>query len=938
MFGVGWGAREEEGGSAFPRGLGGSAGFDLHRVSIRGNGKGCEEDLVMEGKVGASSKLVYFFGGGKADGRTEMKALLGGKGANLAEMTNIGLPVPPGFTISTEVCTRFYENKEALPEELEPQMKEAISRMEEIVGARFGDPSAPLLVSVRSGARASMPGMMDTVLNLGLNPDTAAGLAKLAGDERFVYDSYRRFVQMYGNVVLDLSHDAFEDELSSGMRAAGVEEDSQLDAETLKSIVKSFKEIVKRETGSAFPDDPWEQLRGAVKAVFLSWNNDRAVSYRRLNRIPDDWGTAVSVQAMVFGNMGPDCATGVAFTRDPATGENVFYGEYLPNAQGEDVVAGIRTPRPLVKGKSDLQSLEEYMPELFAQLRDVRKRLEEHYKDVQDLEFTIQKGKLYILQTRSGKRTGAAAIKFAVDMVREGLIDTKTAVKRVEPAHLDQLLHPQIDPKSGATPVAKGLPASPGAASGKVVFTAGDAVSWAEKGEDVVLIRNETSPDDIDGMHSARAVVTARGGMTSHAAVVARGMGKSCVVGCGALSIDYTSKTISVGGKSIGEGDFVTVDGTTGNVYAGKVATVEASMTGDFSEFMKWADEARTIGVRANADTPEDAATARRFGAEGIGLTRTEHMFFGEERLPVVQEMILAEGVEARRKALDRLLPFQREDFVGILRAMESLPVTIRLLDPPLHEFLPAGAEAVKKLAESTGRSPKEVQAKVESLREANPMLGHRGCRLGITYPEIYEMQVRAIFEAACRLTKEGVKVLPEIMIPLTGTAAEFEGLRVMCDKVGAEVMEATGTKLKYLVGTMIEIPRACLVADKIAKTAEFFSFGTNDLTQMTFGYSRDDAGTFLPGYVEKGILKEDPFQVLDVEGVGQLVEMGIRKGRSVRKDLKIGICGEHGGEPASIHFCHAAGMNYVSCSPYRVPVARLAAAQAALGMEARGD
>jgi pyruvate,orthophosphate dikinase len=892
----------------------------------------------MQGKVGASSKLVYFFGGGMADGKTEMKALLGGKGANLAEMTNIGLPVPPGFTISTEVCTRFYEESAALPKELEPQMKEAVARMEKIVGGRFGDPSAPLLVSVRSGARASMPGMMDTVLNLGLNPDTAAGLAKMAGDERFVFDSYRRFVQMYGNVVLGLSHDAFENELGSAMKSAGVEEDSQLDAETLKAVVKSFKEIVKRETGSPFPDDPWDQLRGAVKAVFLSWNNDRAISYRRLNRIPDDWGTAVTVQAMVFGNMGTDCATGVAFTRDPATGENVFYGEYLPNAQGEDVVAGIRTPRPLVKGSSDLPSLEEYMPDLFRELSGVRDRLERHYKDVQDLEFTIQKGKLFILQTRSGKRTGAAAVKFAVDMVKEGLIDTKTAVRRVEPGHLDQLLHPQIDPTAGASPVAKGLPASPGAASGKVVFTAGDAVAWAERGEDVVLIRNETSPDDIDGMHSARAVVTARGGMTSHAAVVARGMGKSCVVGCGALSIDSTSKSIKVGGESIGEGDFVTVDGTTGNVYIGKVATVEASMTGDFSEFMGWADEARTIGVRANADTPEDSATARRFGAEGIGLTRTEHMFFGEERLPVVQEMILAEDVEARRKALDRLLPFQREDFVGILRAMESLPVTIRLLDPPLHEFLPSGSEAVAKLAESTGRSAKEVQAKVESLREANPMLGHRGCRLGITYPEIYEMQVRAIFEAACRLTKEGVKVLPEIMIPLTGTAAEFDRLRVMCDKVGAEVMEATGTELKYLVGTMIEIPRACLVADDIARTAEFFSFGTNDLTQMTFGYSRDDAGTFLPGYVEKGILKEDPFQVLDVDGVGQLVEMGIKKGRSVRADLKIGICGEHGGEPASIHFCYGAGMNYVSCSPYRVPVARLAAAQAALGMEARGD
>ncbi len=892
----------------------------------------------MQGKVETSSKLVYSFGGGKADGRAQMKALLGGKGANLAEMTNIGLPVPPGFTISTEVCIRFYEEGGDLPEGLELQMREGLARMEEIIGAKFGDPSSPLLVSVRSGARASMPGMMDTVLNLGLNQDTAGGLTKLTGDERFVYDSYRRFIQMYGSVVLGLEHDAFEEELNSAMKTAGAQEDSQLTSDTLKNLLTSFKEIVKRETGSPFPEDPWDQLRGAVKAVFMSWNNPRAISYRRLHRIPDDWGTAVTVQAMVFGNMGPDCATGVAFTRDPATGENIFYGEYLPNAQGEDVVAGIRTPRPLVKGISDLPSLEEYMPEAFNELCEVRERLERHYKDVQDLEFTIQRKKLWILQTRAGKRTGAAAVKFAVDMVEEGLIDPKTAVRRVEPTHLDQLLHPQIDPKAGASALAKGLPASPGAASGKVVFTAADAVAWAEKGEDVVLIRNETSPDDIDGMHSARAVVTARGGMTSHAAVVARGMGKSCVVGCGALSIDGNSKTITVGSEKIKEGDYVTVDGTTGNVYTGKVPTVEASLTGDFSKFMEWADEARTIGVRANADTPEDAANARGFGAEGIGLCRTEHMFFGEERLPVVQEMILAEDVEARVKALDRLLPFQRDDFIGIFKAMEGLPVTVRLLDPPLHEFLPSSPKAIEMLAKNTGRSVKQVQAKIESLREANPMLGHRGCRLGISFPEVYEMQMRAIFEAACKLTADGVKVLPEIMIPLVGVSAEFTMLRAACDKIGAEVMESTGTELKYLVGTMIEIPRACLTADEIAKSAEFFSFGTNDLTQMTFGYSRDDAATFLPAYVEKGILKEDPFQVLDVEGVGQLVTMGIEKGRGVSPNLKIGICGEHGGEPASIHFCFSAGMNYVSCSPYRVPVARLAAAQAALGMEARGD
>jgi len=899
--------------------------------------------LVMGGRLAKeeeemSSKLVYSFGAGKADGEAGMKALLGGKGANLAEMTNIGVPVPPGFTISTDVCTQFYKEGGKLPDQLEPEIREQIARIEEIVGARFGDPSNPLLVSVRSGARASMPGMMDTVLNLGLTPETVEGLAAMGGGERFAYDSYRRFVTMYGNVVLGIPHEAFEGELEAAMKKAGVKEDSQLDADALKGVVESLKDIVKRETGNNFPDDVWEQLRGSVRAVFSSWNNNRAVSYRRLHRIPDEWGTAVTVQAMVFGNMGPDCATGVAFTRDPATGENRFYGEYLPNAQGEDVVAGTRTPRPLAKDDSGLPSLEETMPEAYKELCDIRARLEKHYKDVQDLEFTIQKGRLWLLQTRTGKRTGTAAVKIAVDLVKEGVIDSRTAVRRVEPAHLDQLLHPQIDPKAKESPIAKGLPASPGAAGGKVVFTAADAVSWAERGENVILIRNETSPDDIDGMHSARAVVTSRGGMTSHAAVVARGMGKSCVVGCGALSVDAGSKTITVGSQTIVEGDRVTVDGTTGNIYLGEVPTMEAAMTGDFAEFMKWVDEARTIGVRANSDTPGDSENARRFGAEGIGLCRTEHMFFGEERLPAVQEMILADDVEDRKKALDVLLPFQRDDFVGIFKAMEGLPVTVRLLDPPLHEFLPTSPEAVKRLAERTGKSLQKVQAKVESLREANPMLGHRGCRVGISFPEVYEMQMRAIFEAACSLTKEGVKVLPEIMIPLIGTSAEFNRLRAMCDEVGAEVIKQTGVDLKYLVGTMIEIPRACLVADDIAKQAQFFSFGTNDLTQMTFGYSRDDAGVFLPEYVEKGILKEDPFQVLDTEGVGLLVRMGIEKGRGERPDLKVGICGEHGGDPASVHFCFSVGMDYVSCSPYRVPLARLAAAQAALGMEARGD
>ncbi len=886
-----------------------------------------------------SVKYVYSFGSGKADGRADMKNLLGGKGANLAEMTNLDIPVPPGFTISTEVCTYYTENS-TYPEGLDEHVEEALRKVEDIMGFNFGDTEKPLLVSVRSGARVSMPGMMDTVLNLGLNDETIQGLVKQSGDKRFAYDSYRRFVQMYGDVVLGLKpesedeEDPFEVIIDRKKKEKGARFDTELSAQDLKELVKEFKAEIKKKRGSDFPEDPREQLWGAIGAVFGSWNNQRAITYRRLNDIPEHWGTAVNVQTMVFGNMGDDCATGVAFTRDPATGEKKFYGEYLVNAQGEDVVAGIRTPQPINEaGKTDPshKSLEKEMPEVYKELVGVYQKIEHHYKDMQDIEFTIQKGKLWMLQTRAGKRTAGAAIKIAVDMVKESLIDRETAVGRVEPSQLDQLLHPTFDPKAKKEIIAKGLPASPGAAAGKIVFTAEDAESWVGKGEKVILVRIETSPEDIGGMAAAEGILTARGGMTSHAAVVARGMGKCCVAGCGAISIDYRKKQFSVDEKIVKQGDYISLDGSTGEVMLGKVSTVEPKLAGEFAELMGWADKIRKLGVRTNADTPHDAKVARDFGAEGIGLCRTEHMFFEGDRINAVREMILSDDEKGRRKALDKLMPMQKGDFVGIFRAMEGLPVIVRLLAPPLPEFVPHEEDAQKELAGEMGVPLEKLQARVKALLEFNPMLGHRGCRLGITYPEIYEMQVRAIFEAACELAKEGLDIIPEVMIPLVGTVKEFTILKDMTDRIAKEVIGKYGVEVKYMVGTMIEIPRACIVADKIAESAEFFSFGTNDLTQMTFGYSRDDAGIFLPKYVEKGILPDDPFQTLDQEGVGEMVQIAVERGKKGRSDLEIGICGEHGGDPESVKFCHRVGMDYVSCSPYRVPVARLAAAHAVI-------
>ncbi len=885
-------------------------------------------------------KFVYKFGAGKAEGNKDMKLLLGGKGANLAEMSNLGIPVPPGFTISTEVCHMYYENNGQFPKEVEEQVLEGVRHIEEIMGSKFGDAENPLLVSVRSGAPASMPGMMDTVLNLGLNDETVQGIIKKSNNERFGWDSYRRFVQMYGDVVMGLKpeskdeEDPFEVIIEKVKKEKGVTLDTELDAEDLKKLVELFKAEIKNRTGKDFPTDPWDQLWGAIRAVFGSWNNPRAITYRKINNIPADWGTAVNVQAMVFGNMGDDCATGVAFTRDPATGEKIFYGEYLVNAQGEDVVAGIRTPQPInanTKTDPSQKTLQEIMPQAYQQLEEIKDKLEAHYKDMQDIEFTIQNGRLWMLQTRVGKRTAAAAVRIAVDMVEEGLIDKETAVLRVEPEQLDQLLHPTFDPKAEKKVIARGLPASPGAASGRIVFNAEDAEEWAARGEKVILVRIETSPEDIGGMNAAQGILTARGGMTSHAAVVARGMGKCCVAGCGALEINYKEKTMSVDGNVYKEGDWISLDGSKGEVIEGQVPTVEPELSGNFGKLMAWADEIRKLNVRTNADTPHDAEVARNFGAEGIGLCRTEHMFFEGDRIKAVREMILADNEEGRRKALEKLLPYQRDDFYGIFKAMHDLPVTIRTLDPPLHEFLPHDEASQKEMAEEMGVSLAEVKAKVEALAEFNPMLGHRGCRLGITYPEITEMQARAIMEAACQLTKEGVKVLPEIMIPLVGTKAELAHQKKVVVETAEKVMKEMGVKVEYKVGTMIEIPRAALTANEIAEEAEFFSFGTNDLTQMTFGYSRDDAGKFLKEYEEKGILPDDPFQTLDQTGVGQLVEMGVQKGRATRPDLKVGICGEHGGDPRSIDFCHRVGLNYVSCSPYRVPIARLAAAQAEL-------
>jgi len=873
------------------------------------------------------TQWVYGFGGGKADGKADMKNLLGGKGANLAEMSSIGLPVPPGFTITTEVCTHFYDNRQSYPAGLEDQVEKALHKIEKEVDCVFGDVKKPLLVSVRSGARASMPGMMDTVLNLGLNDKTVEGLAARSGDERFAWDSYRRFIHMYSNVVLDIDHHNFEDILDTAKRRLNIQQDTGISAAQWKTIVKEYKELVTERLGREFPQDPKEQLWGAIGAVFKSWMTPRAVTYRNIHNIPADWGTAVNVQAMVFGNMGDDCATGVAFTRDPSTGENFFYGEYLVNAQGEDVVAGIRTPQQLTvlskdREGSKLPAMEETMPQVFKQLNDVRLLLEKHYRDMQDIEFTVQQGKLYMLQTRNGKRTAAAAVKVAVDMVHEGLISTDEAVLRVDPSALDQLLHPTLDPKAKKEIIAKGLPASPGAATGRVVFTADEAESLAKRGEAVMLVRVETSPEDIHGMHAAQGILTSRGGMTSHAAVVARGMGRPCVAGAGSLLIDTKAKTMKVGNYEIKEGDIITINGGAGEVILGAVPTIQAELSGDFAKLMTWADAARRMGVRANAETPEDASTARHFGAEGIGLCRTEHMFFDPSRIQKVREMIFAENPEGRKAALAHLAPMQRGDFKSLFEIMKGLPVTVRLLDPPLHEFLPHNDADIAAFGKTANLPEKRVRQRLQQLHESNPMLGHRGCRLGITYPEIYEMQVRAIFEAA----KEVGDVLPEIMIPLIATRKELSILKAMTDKVASEV----GVK-EYQVGTMIELPRAALMADDIAHDAAFFSFGTNDLTQTTLGLSRDDAGNFLPAYQEAGIFARDPFATLDQQGVGQLVEIGVERGRKTRPDLKVGICGEHGGDPDSIHFFEKAGLDYVSCSPYRVPIARLAAAQAAI-------
>ncbi|MCL4677089.1 MAG: pyruvate, phosphate dikinase [Alphaproteobacteria bacterium] len=883
------------------------------------------------------TKWVYSFGKDKNEGDRSMRNLLGGKGCNLAEMASLGLPVPPGFTITTEVCTYYYANKRSYPSELKAQVEDALKTIEKSVGMGFGDAANPLLVSVRSGARVSMPGMMDTVLNLGLNEETVAGLAKKSGNERFAWDSYRRFIQMYSNVVLDCDHHDFEDILDTYKRDNGVYQDTDITADGWKEIVSQYKALVQEEKGKPFPSDPYEQLWGAIGAVFQSWMVPRAVTYRKIHDIPETWGTAVNVQAMVFGNMGDDCATGVAFTRDPSTGENYFYGEYLVNAQGEDVVAGIRTPQSLTKyGRekegSNLPSMEECMPVVFKQLCDLREKLEKHYREVQDIEFTVQTGQLYMLQTRTGKRTAAAALKIAVDMVNEGLITEEEALLRVDPESLDQLLHPTIDPKAEKKVITRGLPASPGAASGRVVFLADEAVSKAHEGEKVILCRQETSPEDIHGMHAAQGIVTSRGGMTSHAAVVARGMGKPCVAGAGELYIDIQNRIIRKGDIEIREGDTITIDGSSGEVILGAVKTIQPELSEDFKVLMQWADVRRRMAVRANAETPLDAQTARDFGAEGIGLCRTEHMFFDADRIQNVREMIFASDETSRRAALAKLLPEQRSDFVKLFTIMKGLPITVRLLDPPLHEFLPHDEADIKAFAKAAKLDVDDVMQRLSELKETNPMLGHRGCRLGITYPEIYEMQARAIFEAAVEASKKaGENVMPEIMIPLVSTHKELTLMREVVEQAARDVFAEKGAKLDYSVGTMIELPRAALTADEIALSADFFSFGTNDLTQTTLGMSRDDAANFLPAYTEKGIFERDPFVSIDQQGVGALVEIAKERGRSANPSLKLGICGEHGGDPSSIAFCEKVGLDYVSCSPYRVPIARLAASQAAI-------
>ncbi|HEX7048960.1 MAG TPA: pyruvate, phosphate dikinase [Longimicrobiales bacterium] len=877
-----------------------------------------------------SIPLVYSFGGGRADGGKEDKRLLGGKGANLAEMTRLGVPVPPGFTLTTEVC-RYFLREHGYPEGLREAVAEGVARLERETGKRFGGGEQPLLVSVRSGAAVSMPGMMDTILNLGLNDATAAALASAAGDERFAYDSYRRFVQMYGGVVLGVAARRFEERIEACKAARGVEQDTELDAAALRGLVAEFKALIEAEAGAAFPESPEAQLWGAIEAVFRSWNSDRAIAYRRVHEIPDDLGTAVNVVAMVYGNMGEDSGTGVAFTRDPATGERRFFGEFLMNAQGEDVVAGIRDPLAI-------EEMARRLPGAYQELVRVQETLERHYRDVQDIEFTVERGRLYLLQTRSAKRTVAAAVRIAVEMVDEGLIDPAEAVRRVEPGRLNHLLHRQVDPDVDAPVLAVGLPASPGAAAGQAVFDPDTAAARAAGGDAVVLVRNETSPDDFHGMVAACAIVTARGGMTSHAAVVARGMGKCCVVGARDLRIEPERRVLTAGEHTVAEGDWITVDGSTGRVLVGRVPTVEPELSSHYQRLMAWADGFRMLRVRTNADTPADARRAREFGAEGIGLCRTEHMFFDGERLQAFREMILAPAEEARRRALERLLPMQRSDFEGIFRAMDGLPVTIRLLDPPLHEFLPRGEEEVRRVAETLGIDVAELARRVERHREANPMLGHRGVRLGISHPEITEMQVRAIFEAAVAVARDGVRVQPEVMVPLVGDVAELRDQAALVRRVADEVLAAADVAVPYLVGTMIELPRAALTAGAIAAEADFFSFGTNDLTQTTYGISRDDAGTFLPYYLEHGIFPADPFQVLDQEGVGQLVERATRDGRTVKPALKVGVCGEHGGEPSSVDFFHRTGLDYVSCSPFRVPVARLAAAHAALRESAETD
>ncbi|HET6246209.1 MAG TPA: pyruvate, phosphate dikinase [Tepidisphaeraceae bacterium] len=874
------------------------------------------------GKKGV--KRVYFFGNGKAEGNANMKDQLGGKGANLADMTLVPLPVPPGFTITTDTCGDYNDAGQKLPAELMAEVRANIAKVEAATGKRFGDPANPLLVAARSGAKMSMPGMMDTVLNIGLSDAAVEGLARLSGNERFAYDSYRRLINMFGDTVMGVDHEHFEHELSAVKSEKGVKLDTELSTEDLKEVVSRYKKVYKQHVGEDFPTDPYLQLQHAIEAVFKSWMGDRAIKYRDMYEIRGLRGTAVNVQAMVFGNMGDDSATGVAFTRNPSTGENKFYGEFLINAQGEDVVAGIRTPIPC-------DQMDQWSKKSWKELLAVKNVLEARYKDVQDFEFTIEKGKLYMLQTRNGKRTTAAAVKIAVDMAREGLIDEKTAVLRVEPASLDQLLHPTFNPKAQRNVIAKGLPASPGAAVGKPAFTAEEAEQRAAAGEKIILVRRETEPADIGGMHVSEGILTSTGGMTSHAAVVARGMGTPCVAGAGDCYIDAKTKTLTVKGKNYGVNDWLSLDGGVGEVYDGQVETQEASLTGPFKKIMEWADKYRTLKVRTNADTPHDAEVARNFGAEGIGLTRTEHMFFDPKRIHHMREMILATDVASRKEALKKLLPYQKEDFVGIFKAMKGLPVTIRLLDPPLHEFLPHNEKDQAELAKSLGKSLDEVKRRVGQLHESNPMLGHRGDRLAITYPEILEMQVRAIIEAAVECKKAKVAVLPEIMIPLAGTKAELDFCKKHTVETANAVFAETKTTVDYMYGTMIEVPRAAVTADELAQTAEFFSFGTNDLTQMTFGYSRDDAGSFLPEYVKKEILERDPFQSLDVGGVGKLIEMAVKLGRQTRKDLKCGICGEHGGDPRSVEFCHTVGLNYVSCSPFRVPIARLAAAHAAI-------